>query len=91
MHRGELELPNWSGKEKQHLAEVRKMTDQLFFIALFALASFILVFERKRTSSYALANTAIIILFLAVLPFFAYFWRHIFHPLLTEVSGDEHE
>ncbi len=84
LHRGELKLYRWTDKEKQHLADVRKIADRFFFVAVFAAAGVILLFERKRITVYTWINIAIILSFLAILPFFAYFWRHIFHPLLFE-------
>ena len=83
-HQGELALPYWTDKEKHHLAEVRDMTDRLFLAGLISLLGLALTFDRRRTTRFALVNAAIIISLLAVLPVFAPFWRHVFHPLLFD-------
>lgn len=83
-HRGELEYRQWTDKEKQHLTDVRKIADRIFVGAVFAAAIVILLFDRKQITLYTWINIAVILSFLAILPFFAYFWRHVFHPLLFE-------
>jgi uncharacterized protein DUF1461 len=83
-HSGELEFHQWTDKEKQHLTDVRKIADRIFVGAVFAAAIVILFFDRKQITLYTWINIAVILSFLAILPFFAYFWRHVFHPLLFE-------
>lgn len=83
-HRGEFTSDWWTEKEKRHLTDVRQMADRLFGAALVAAAAMILLFEPRRVKNGALINIAIILSCLAILPFFGYFWRHIFHPLLFE-------
>jgi uncharacterized membrane protein len=81
-HQGKLTLSYWTDKEKRHLAEVRDMTDKLLFAGIISAAGLVLTFDRRRTSQFARINAGIIVSLLAVLPFFAPFWRHVFHPLL---------
>ncbi|MBU1172807.1 MAG: DUF1461 domain-containing protein [Proteobacteria bacterium] len=78
----ELESEFWTSKEKNHLSEVRHMTDTLFFMGLVALVLFFLCFEKMRLGRFAGINMAVVCLLVFILPFFPYFWRHIFHPLL---------
>lgn len=84
LHRGELESHQWTDKEKLHLTDVRKIADRIFVGAVFAAAIVILFFDRKQITLFTWINIAVILSCLAVLPFFAYFWRHIFHPLFFE-------
>jgi uncharacterized membrane protein len=72
----------WTLKEKTHLKEVRIMFDKMLIGAAIALVLLILTYDRNRVPRYALANAAIILCLLLVLPFFTTFWRDIFHPLL---------
>jgi hypothetical protein len=81
LHKGEL-VSFWTKKEKLHLAEVREMFDKMFIFAIICVISLILTFDRGRVSRFAIANSAIILAFLVVLPFFTTFWREVFHPLL---------
>jgi uncharacterized membrane protein len=81
LHKGEL-VSFWTKKEKLHLAEVRDMFDKMFVIAIICVICLILTFDRGRVSRFAIANSAIILAFLVVLPFFTTFWREVFHPLL---------
>ena len=84
LHRSELDYYQWTDKEKHHLREVRQLTDTIFVGAVFAAILTILFFDRKQITTYTWINTAVILSCLAVLPFFAYFWRYVFHPLLFE-------
>lgn len=81
LHKGEL-VSFWTKKEKLHLAEVRDIFDHMFKIAIICIISLILTFDRRRVSRFAIANAAIILALLVVLPFFTTFWRDVFHPLL---------
>jgi uncharacterized membrane protein len=80
-HQGELESFR-TAKEKTHLKEVRGIFDRMLIGGVIALILLILTYDRKKVSRYALINAAIILSLLLVLPFFATFWRDIFHPLL---------
>jgi len=80
-HRGELPADAWSQKERLHLDEVRGMLDRF---ALAALAGAIVFFhgnarERAQTARIAMLTIGACVI---VLPFFASFWREVFHPLL---------
>ena len=81
LHKGEL-VSFWTKKERLHLAEVRDMFDNMFKIAIICVIALIMTFDRRRVSRFAIANSAIILGFLVVLPFFTTFWRDVFHPLL---------
>lgn len=72
----------WTDKEKQHLAEIRPMLDILFITGMASLALFCVCYRASHIRRFALINTAIILLLIVILPFFSYFWRRIFHPLL---------
>lgn len=80
-HQGELESFR-TAKEKTHLKEVRGIFDRMLIGGVISLILLILTYDRKKVSRYALINAAIILSLLLVLPFFATFWRDIFHPLL---------
>lgn len=81
-NRGKLSMPYWTEKEKLHLTEVRGMMNKMTGIALISVIVLILTFDSLRVRRLAGINTVIIISLLLIIPFFAYFWRHIFHPLL---------
>lgn len=80
-HQGELGSFR-TAKEKAHLKEVRGIFDRMLTGGVTALILLVLTFDRKKASRYALINAAVILSLLLVLPFFATFWRDIFHPLL---------
>lgn len=80
-HQGEL-LSFRTAKEKAHLKEVRGIFDRMLIGGVIALILLVLMYDRKKVSRYALINAAVILSLLLVLPFFATFWRDIFHPLL---------
>ncbi|MDA2919288.1 DUF1461 domain-containing protein [Desulfobacterota bacterium AH_259_B03_O07] len=81
LHKGDL-TTFLTKKEKLHLAEVRDLFDKMFVMFFVSLILLILTFERRRVAKYALINIGIILSFLVILPFFATFWRDIFHPIL---------
>jgi hypothetical protein len=72
----------WTLKEKSHLHDVRNITDGLIVGTLIALPFFVTGFSTKNAGRSGGINCIIILSFLLVIPFFPYFWRHIFHPLL---------
>lgn len=72
----------WTKKEKKHLFEVRPIMDILFITGLAALVLFFVCHRASHIQRFALINTIIILCLIAILPFFSYFWRRIFHPLL---------
>jgi uncharacterized membrane protein len=74
----------WSDKEQAHLAEVRTIFDGLLVAFLVALALVIALGRRPILRRASLANLAVVLATLAVLPFFKYFWAEIFHPLLFD-------
>lgn len=82
-HQGVL-VTRWTAKEKQHLAEVRRLYDALLLFGFLAVLTLALVAERNRLGSYALLNIVLLLALLAVVPFFKTFWRDIFHPLLFD-------
>jgi len=84
LHKSGLEYYQWTDKEKQHLNDVRQLTDKIFIGAVFSALLTAVFFDRKQITTYTWINTALILSCLAVLPFFAYFWRYMFHPLLFE-------
>ncbi len=77
-----LPSPFWTGKEKNHLAEVRRMLDVLTMLTVPSLVILGVLFDRRRLRRLCLANMILVMSPLLVLPFFKYFWRHVFHPLL---------
>lgn len=78
------ELPSsfWTTKEKNHLADVRGMIDTLTVLCAPALLMFVFSFDRGLIRRFSLVNMAMVCSLLLILPFFKYFWRHVFHPLL---------
>lgn len=80
--RSDLVSPFWTWKEKKHLAEVRGMLDTMTILCVPALLMLAFSFEIRRAR-----RSAVVIMIAAgslflVLPFFKFFWRHVFHPLL---------
>ena len=82
-HQGELGA-GWSGKERQHLAEVRPIYDALFVGVFLAAGALLLGWERRYVTRTALWVAAGIAALALVLPFFGYFWTKIFHGLLFD-------
>lgn len=80
--RNELPSSFWSIKEKKHLEDVRGMIDIMTILCVPFLLMFVFSFDRVRVSRFSLVNMAMVCSLLLVLPFFKYFWRHVFHPLL---------
>ncbi len=76
----------WSKKERQHLSEVRDMYKILTLMTLVSIALVIAAYflSPSALSNAALINVFIVIACLGVLPFFASFWRDVFHPLLFD-------
>lgn len=79
--RAELDPARWTEKERTHLAEVRRI---LVFFTAFALAGGALLLRadaarRAQAARWAMLFAAACVI---VLPFFASFWRDVFHPLL---------
>jgi len=83
LHKGDLATFS-TKKEKLHLAEVRNIFDKMFLAFFISLILLILTFDRRSIATYALINCGIILSFLLILPFFATFWRDIFHPILFD-------
>lgn len=79
-----LASPLWSSKEKLHLAEVRGITDTLFFTAVAALLVIIICFRPEVIGRCAVINIAIAVSLAPILPFFTFFWRNIFHAVLFD-------
>lgn len=85
-----LPSPPWSAKEILHLTEVRDMYDQAFYLFLLITAIFIvdLVLNKRmhRYQTYAVISRnlmfGLLVLILAISPFFRFFWIEIFHPLV---------
>jgi uncharacterized membrane protein len=77
-----LDAPFWTEKEKSHLAEVRSMTDKLTLACLPLLVLGLLTFDADRMRTFCLVNIALMASLILILPFFAYFWHSVFHPLL---------
>lgn len=80
--RNELPSSFWTVKEKQHLEDVRSMIDIMTILCVPFLLMFVFSYDRVRVRCFSLVNTAMVCSLLLVLPFFKYFWRHVFHPLL---------
>lgn len=80
-HRGELPATEWTDKERTHLAEVRGMLDKFAIAAFLGAAVFFHGNARERAQTARVAMLAIGACVI-VLPFFASFWREVFHPLL---------
>lgn len=72
----------WTGKEISHLSEVRAIYDKLFLTVPVWIALFAWSFNWARLKRAAMISLMIVASFLLVLPFFAYFWMDVFHPLL---------
>lgn len=83
-------FPPWSHKEHLHMLEVRGMYD--LAMAVFVLALLWVMYDakqpnaRRRYQQYVWHSLILILVLLLVclliMPFFQYFWMHIFHPLL---------
>lgn len=80
--RNELPSSFWTAKEKKHLEDVRGMIDIMTILCVPFLLMFVFSYDRVRVRRFSLVNTAMVCSLLLVLPFFKYFWRHVFHPLL---------
>lgn len=83
-HKNQLAHPEWTQKEKHHLAEVRAIFDKLFSGAVIAASLIFLIFDRKRLKLFSLINLFFILSASAIIPFFSYFWRHVFHKLMFD-------
>ncbi len=81
-HQGELKMRYWSDKEKQHLAEVRRKMNHMMLIFFLSATILMLTFDQRQIQRFSGINAILIVSLLVVLPFFAFFWQHIFHPLL---------
>lgn len=85
-----LPSPPWSEKEVLHLTEVRGMYDQAFCLFLLITAVFVIDFvlnkRAQRYQAYAVVSRnlmlGLLVLMLAISPFFRFFWIEIFHPLV---------
>lgn len=79
--RATLDPERWTEKERTHLAEVRRI---LVAFTVFALAGGALLLRadaarRAQAARWAMLFAAACVI---ILPFFAGFWRDVFHPLL---------
>lgn len=83
MHTGKLKK-YWSDKERLHLAEVRGITDFMFVITAVFMILLLMFSRREYLRSISLINLVIISSLFLILPFFASFWRDIFHNLLFD-------
>ncbi|MFP4226964.1 MAG: DUF1461 domain-containing protein [Desulfobacterales bacterium] len=83
-HMGDLSSSDWTLKEKWHLEEVRGIFDALFFAGLAAAGVLISLFNAKTLRRAGLANIGIMLCLCAILPFFGFFWRDIFHEWLFD-------
>lgn len=83
-HQGELDAIFWTGKEKMHLMEVRQIADYLFLLFIAAIIGLYFSYHEKTIPKCAIINAALIVSFIAVIPFFATFWRNVFHPIVFD-------
>jgi uncharacterized membrane protein len=83
-HTNDLAGPEWTLKEKWHLAEVRQIFDRLFYAALAAAALFLLFFHAAGLRWAAPAGIGLLLLLCGIFPFFGTFWRDIFHEWLFD-------
>lgn len=81
LHTREL-TTHWSVKEKYHLLEVRNILDTLALTAIIAVILLFLTFEKKRLAYQAKLNVFVTGSLIVLIPFFKFFWRDVFHPLL---------
>ena len=79
--RRELNDYFWTDKEKNHLSEVRDITDNLALFGVIFLFVFLFTYDPGRIRRFCVANMVGICSLLLIVPFFGYFWRHVFHPL----------
>lgn len=83
-------LPPWSHKEQLHMLEVRRMYDVaagLFAVLLVWLSydlrqSHARIRYRGYVQHSLYFSLGLLLICLLIMPFFQYFWLHIFHPLL---------
>lgn len=80
--RSGLTAPFWTWKEKNHLKEVRSMLDTMTIFCIPALLILVFSFEIRRARRSAVVIMIAVSSLFLVLPFFKFFWRHVFHPLL---------
>jgi uncharacterized membrane protein len=79
------ELGNgWSTKEILHLTEVRDLLDILFVLWIISITLMLIAAKGTRISRCAKFNLLALICLLIIVPFFEYFWTHIFHPLFFD-------
>lgn len=83
LHNNDL-TGRWTEKEKLHLNEVRDILDIMFIIAFVSVLLLCLFSNRKMIGHFSLINVVIIVIFFLILPFFAQFWRDVFHNLLFD-------
>lgn len=83
LHKNEL-VNRWTNKEILHLHEVRDITDFMFIFAIISAAVILYFFRKKEIKKFSLINIFVICLLFLVMPFFATFWREIFHSLLFD-------
>ena len=74
----------WTGKEVQHLSEVRDMLDRLVWVLLAGMALLAWLWQPQSVRRAASMNLLLLLLGLSLLPFFAFFWAQVFHPLLFD-------
>ena len=81
-HTGSLEDAGWTPKERRHLFEARDRLDVASLAALVALLILALEASLPWLKRGAFANVVVIPLMTCIFPFFSFFWRGLFHPLL---------
>ncbi|MGQ0793475.1 MAG: lipoprotein intramolecular transacylase Lit [Deltaproteobacteria bacterium] len=84
LRRGELVMDLWTEKEKNHLEEVRGILDKMFLAALIAALGAWTMWNGGQASRLAAANGFFILALAGILPFFGFFWREVFHPLVFD-------
>ena len=82
LHKKELADPGWTLKEKQHLKEARLRMDIATLLAALGLIFLFWMGKKSVVRKGAIFSFSLLLAVGALLPFFAYFWRHIFHPTL---------
>lgn len=83
-HQKPMTHPRWTLKERRHLKEVRAIMDLLLWFGAAALLMLFPPGNRKHCGRYAKINIIIAISAICILPFFKFFWRHLFHPAMFD-------
>ena len=81
-HRDKLKMRLWSVKERQHLSEVRGFLEAGLGVFLISVLTLFSLRHQWDLRSTIRINLIVLACSTIILPFFPFFWRDVFHPLL---------